>query len=160
MIDKRVVELHTLNDLQHNSVCPIKLLIIHGLRRGAMLHADSVNAVMQQGKTRGGLVWKSDLLELPVICAIDTPGKKLLYDRPASALQILNTVKMGGLYAGILAPLASHDIRRGSTQDFVKLGDNNKGVATLKTSVQIGHSSMSFGQGITQKYAGILKEDH
>lgn len=147
-------------DPRYNSVCPIKLLIIHGLRRHAMCQADSVDSVMQQGKSKGVLVWKSEVLELPVICAIDTPGKKLLYDRPASALQVLNTVKRGGIYAGILAPIVSHDLRRGSAGDFPKLTDDTKGVATVKTALQMGHTATSYAKGVTQKYVGALKEDH
>jgi hypothetical protein len=158
-MDQRVVQLHTLEDAQYNAVCPVNLLIIHGLRRGAIFGADSVDAVMLDGKTRGALLWKKDVLELPVICAIDPPGKNLLFDRPASALQVLNTVKAAGLYAGLLAPIVSHDIRRGSAHDFANL-PNQTGVATLKTALQVGHSSISFATGITQKYLDTLNEDH
>ncbi|OBT84860.1 hypothetical protein VE02_05892 [Pseudogymnoascus sp. 03VT05] len=144
--DRRTVEVRNLNDPKHNPVCPLKLLLVHGVR--------------QQGRSRGAIVWKAELLELPVICAIDGPGKSLLYDKPASALQILNTVKQARLHAGIITSIVPHDIRRGSTKDFVTLPGAAKGVATAKTAVQVGHSAMSSTKGLTQKYAGNLEEDH
>lgn len=56
-------------------------------------------------------------LERPVICAVRERGVSLVYRKAANRTQLTKTLAKGGIVAGVLAPLASHDLRYGAARD-------------------------------------------
>lgn len=142
-----------------NVVCPVKVPLMQALR---LAHTDATTTeeLLAQARRRRDhrIVWKPEAMDRPVIPAIAPAGSQLLVDRPALPQQVSQSVQATANALGILVPVSSHDVRRGSAQDIVYLGEvagtSNRGVAAA-----LGHSEQSRRKGVTTKYIGPVKED-
>jgi hypothetical protein len=97
--------------------------------------------------------------EQPVFCAIGGNGSALLSSKPAGNHQLTQTLASVGLMAGLLTPVRSHDLRRGSAKDLAHLGVRIKGIATDEVAAGLGHSKASHARGVTTKYVGAIDDD-
>ncbi|KAL2283132.1 hypothetical protein FJTKL_10229 [Diaporthe vaccinii] len=150
-IDK-VVVVEALDGVQQNIACPIKLLVIHGLRTGHIAHPSIkslLDSLLLTPSRKVQWINASD----PIIPALQRA--KLDFSRPATPNQVKGTIKAAGLLAGILVPLNSHDIRAGTARDLSKLGsDAIKGVANPGVAKVLGHDYKTMSCGVTDSYIG------
>lgn len=152
-VDK-VVIVKALDDVQgNNTICPIKLLLIHALRTGHVAYT-SVESLLRsvQSTPSRTIQWthQSD----PVIAAIKSTCF-LDFTHPAAPEQVSKTVKQAALLAGVLVPLSSHDVRAGVARDVASLPAGSiRGVAGTAVAKVLGHSHQTLRRGATDRYAG------
>jgi len=129
------------------------------LRSGNTGGADSIEEALQVTRARSSktIVWTHP--ERPVICSFQARGVALLPEKAANRTQISKTLAEGGLVAGVIASLASHDIRYGAARDTANLPGKIKGIATPAVAATLGHSMKSHEKGITAKYVGSMSTD-
>ncbi|KAK7711430.1 hypothetical protein SLS64_005454 [Diaporthe eres] len=150
----KVVTVKALDDVQNNTVCPIKLLLIHALRTGHVAHT-SIESLLRSLQASPGRTVQWVKQSDPVVPAIMNQLALLDFSKPALAQQVLVTVRAAGLMAGILTPLQAHDIRAGVSRDVAKLpADAIKGVASQAVAKVLGHATKSISHGITDDYIG------
>ncbi|KFY24325.1 hypothetical protein V493_05304 [Pseudogymnoascus sp. VKM F-4281 (FW-2241)] len=150
--ENRTVILHCLGS--ENVMCPIKLLLILALRSGNIDAAVSIEQVIAKAQSRRDrkVIWKNPLQ--PVVCAITPQGAALQLNKPAHRTQISRNIADGGLLAGVLAPLTSHDLRRGAARDIANMKHSFKGLATEAIATVLGHSKKAYDRGTTARYVG------
>ena len=148
------MRLDALGDAANNSLCPVKLLIIHALRIGAVkskswdqLKTDTL------GREDRTVQWITP--DRPVISAI-VPGRCAFLDplKPAVTSQLLKTVHDMGTRAGLLFKVTTRDLRNGSAADISHLKERPRGFATMTTASALGHRMSSFMNGVTERYSG------
>ena len=139
---------------EDNIVCPIKWILIHALRHGLIkATVPSLEAVLQEtwGRNDRTIQWTQP--QWPVLTAIH--GLAFLdLDIPARVNQISNSLRYGGLLAGILASLTSHDSRRGAFRDVAAMSGKVRGLASESVAETYGHSGNARTAGVTKLYVG------
>lgn len=157
--NNRRIVLTALANPDDNVVCPVKLLLIQALR---LNHTSSttVQQILATASCRQDrkIVWKSTSMDLPVIPAIAQGGSRLRTEHPAQPSQISESVKAAANTLGILVPVTSHDVRRGSARDVAFL-EKVPGTSTRSAAAALGHSDAARRSGVTSKYIGPVKED-
>lgn len=150
--DKEVI-VKPLEGVQNNTVCPIKLLLIHALRTGHVAHT-SIEALLRSLLlTPNRRVQWTNQLD-PIAPAI-VRQNFLDFTSPAGIHQVAKSVRAAGLLAGILTPLNTHDIRAGASRDVAKLPSGViKGVADATVAKTLGHSHKTLYNGVTDSYVG------
>jgi len=151
------VLLRPLKDPLNNVICPVKLLLILGLRSGNI-----PPDFLTQTSRRFDREVQFTHPQRPVV-----PGRLLKafvdWDRPSNTKQATIAVRDMGLVCGVLVPLTSHDLRRGGIADLTNLagGKNNlkRAFADEDVAKHAGHSRASHFQGVTDKYAGPTEVD-
>jgi hypothetical protein len=100
-------------------------------------------------------------LERPVICVAREGGMSLVNPKAANRTQLTKTLAKGGMVAGILAPLASHDLRYGAAHDTVNIPipATINGLPTATVAMTLGHSISAYQAGVTAKYVGAQSVD-
>ncbi|TAQ89982.1 hypothetical protein B7494_g1722 [Chlorociboria aeruginascens] len=138
----------------HNSVCPVKLLIIHALRIGAVdsttFHELRTKAIARADKT---VQWCTP--ENPVIPAI-TPSRIFLdLKRPAGVQQTIKTINAMSIKAKCTVQLRTHDLRHGTARDLAHLNHGSiRGHANMTVASAMGHKMSAFMRDVTDKYVG------
>jgi hypothetical protein len=155
----RTPKLECLKDSADNGLCPIKLILILALRTGNIAGADSIEKALELARARKSqtIVWAYP--ERPVICAIIPRGKGLLREKAANRTQVTKTLAEGGMVAGVIASLASHDLRFGAARDAANLSKKIKGIPSVDVATTLGHSMRSYDKGLTAQYVGAMSTD-
>lgn len=152
--EDRDVHVAALQDSKHNSVCAVKLLVIHALRTGAVDATSWEELKTQTLRRRDRTVqWKTS--ERPVVSAI-VPGQCSFLDleKPARTGQILCTLASMGRKAKLTVKVATHDLRRGSAKDIAHLKGEIRGFATPTVAAALGHRISSYMKDVTASYTG------
>jgi hypothetical protein len=151
----RHVPINILSSPAHNSVCPIKLLIIHALRIGAVdattWEQIRANAIARADRT---IQWITP--ENPVIPAI-TMGRNAFLDleKPASTHQVIATMNSMSVKAKCVARLRVHDLRYGAARDFAHLPAGAlRGYSNMTVASALGHKMSTFMNDVTEQYVG------
>ncbi|RTE70581.1 hypothetical protein BHE90_015012 [Fusarium euwallaceae] len=154
----RSVEVEEFDDPSLNCLCPIKLLLCHALRTGAV-YETSWAELRQAARERPskGIIWAYP--ERPVICAIAGNSDKLVLDRPSPVASAQATLTQAAQLIGIVAKVKTHDIRRGAARQSAHLEHSIAGSAIEQARIAIGHSHSSRDNGETEDYVGDL-DDH
>jgi hypothetical protein len=95
-------------------VCPIKLILAHGLRNGLFANATTLPDLLEQTwRYRDQTIrWKYP--KRPIIPFIQPHDRaRLFWQKPANVPQVRATIKQMGLIAGVLVPITTHNIRAG-----------------------------------------------
>jgi hypothetical protein len=152
--EDRYIHIAALQDSKHNSVCPVKLLVIHALRTGAVDPSSWEDLTAQTLRRRDRTVqWKTP--DRPVISAI-VPGKCSFLDleKPARTGQIMNTLVNMGRKAKLVVKATTHDLRRGSVKDISHLKEDVRGFATPTVAAAVGHRVSTYMNDVTASYNG------
>jgi hypothetical protein len=152
--EDRHIHIAALQDSKHNSVCPVKLLVIHALRTGAVDASSWEDLTAQTLRRRDRTVqWKTP--NRPVISAI-VPGHCAFLDleKPARTGQILNTLADMGRRAKLVVKATTHDLRRGSVKDISHLKEDVRGFATPAVAAAVGHRMSTYMNDVTASYNG------
>lgn len=149
------MRVNILSSVAHNSVCPVKLLIIHALRIGAVdstaWEALRAKTIARADKT---IQWTTP--EDPVIPAI-TMGRKafLSLQKPASSHQAIATMNAMSIKAKCVVRLRVHDVRYGSARDLAHLPANVlRGNSSMAVATAMGHKMSTFMSDVTEQYVG------
>jgi hypothetical protein len=144
-----------LKDSSHNSVCAVKLLLIHALRVGAV-SATSWAQLRTQTLDRADKTVQWTTPNKPVIPAI-VPGRCsfLDLDKPASTKQTRETMHAMSLKARVAGKTTPQDFRRGALADLSHLPKGLlRGNATDEVASAVGHAVGTFNKNVTERYAG------
>jgi hypothetical protein len=148
------VAIAALQDEKHNSVCAVKLLVIHALRTGAVdaLSWEELKAQTLRRRDRT-VQWKTP--KRPVVSAI-VPGQCSFLDleKPARTGQILSTLASMGRKAKLTVKVTTHDLRRGSAKDIAHLKEEVRGFATPTVAAALGHKLSAYMNDVTALYVG------
>lgn len=127
----RTKTLGALPEPKDNLICPIRLLLIVALRTGNV-EATSIDELRTKvlSTQRKMVVWKYP--QRPVIPS--NRHKRLNLDTPAETSQMRETIAYATRIAGVLVPLTTHDLRRGSARDLANLPSPVVGIATKQTA--------------------------
>jgi hypothetical protein len=146
-----------LEGVQYNTVCPIKLLLIHGLRTGHIAHPSIQSLLGSLVSSRDRRVQWTNGSD-PVIPAISAVATFLDFSKPAVQHQVNQSIKAAALVAGILVPVVSHDIRAGAARDIATLaGPKLTGVGNPGIAKALGHNYKSLSRGTTDRYIGGIE---
>lgn len=153
--EDRNLRINILSCDAHNSACPVKLLIIHALRIGAVAAATwkelRANAISRADKT---IQWTTP--ENPVIPAI-TMGRTafLELEKPATTHQTISTLNTMSVKAKSVVRLRVHDLRHGSARDIAHLDQSKlRGNANMQVASAMGHKMSTFMSDVTERYVG------
>ncbi|KAJ9666874.1 hypothetical protein H2201_003008 [Coniosporium apollinis] len=138
-------------------MCPVKLLLAHAMRIGAVASTtfeDLVAGARRQPDF--AVVWTQP--SWPVISAISSAGDRLLVGKPGCSKQMNDTLRKATDAAGMLDHVVSHDLRRGSARDLSHLSTTTSGVATASVAADMGHSYTARTKGLTQAYVGPKRD--
>ncbi|KAL1597760.1 hypothetical protein SLS60_008247 [Paraconiothyrium brasiliense] len=143
------------------TLCPVKIIIILVLRRGAVsatsVHELVANAAGRRDKT---VQWTDP--RMPV-CAAFRRGSSSIISEPAPTLQVNYIVGTVARQYGVMQRVTPHDIRRGSAKDTLAVarqGGPTRGVAVMDTvQAVLSHSHRSLHAGVTRKYTGSEQVD-
>ncbi|KAJ9636756.1 hypothetical protein H2199_007750 [Coniosporium tulheliwenetii] len=138
-------------------MCPVKLLLAHAMRIGAVASTtfeDLVAGARRQPDF--AVVWTQP--SWPVISAISSAGDRLLVGKPGCSKQMNDTLRKATDAAGMLDHVVSHDLRRGSARDLSHLATTTSGVATASVAADMGHSYTARTKGLTQAYVGPKRD--
>ncbi len=151
----RNLRVNILSSNAHNSACPVKLLVIHALRVGAVATTTwkelRANAISRADKT---VQWITP--ENPVIPAIIQNHTAFLdLKKPASTHQAICTMNAMSVKARSVDRLRVHDLRHGSARDIAHL-DQSKvyGHASMQVASALGHKMSTFMHDVTEQYVG------
>ena len=156
----RKVLLRAISGAGKNFICPIKLLLASAMRLGAV--GGTIKEILAGMASRADktLQWADGMGSSPVLCGFATAGHLVIRDKPAMTEQAAATVCNASPKAGFLERVIPHDIRRGSAQDSVYLVSVGRGgPATNRVAAELGQSSRSLQNGITDDYVGRRTED-
>lgn len=148
----RKVRIDALGMPTHNSVCAIKLLLVHALRTSAVSASswDELKTSTLQRKDKC-IQWTTP--HRPIISAIYSMGFKLDLERPAPTSQVLKTVNYMSVRASFIKKVVAHDIRHGSVADIAHINQSKLvGYATSAVATAVGHKQTSFVCGTTDRY--------
>ncbi|KAK5171127.1 uncharacterized protein LTR77_004271 [Saxophila tyrrhenica] len=154
MNESRSVYIEPLEDPNHSAVCLVKLLLIVALRLG-QVQFSTIHEVLAQAAARwdGAVQWKDP--KAPVVCKL---RPKRDFSKPASTDQLRATVKAMALNAGVLAPITTHDLRRGALRDTAyRTTQSTSGLADNFVALAAGHTDKALSNGVTQHYVGDLQ---
>ncbi|KFY80705.1 hypothetical protein V499_00479 [Pseudogymnoascus sp. VKM F-103] len=156
----RVVFLQSLKLQQDNVLCTIKWILIFGLRSGAFQEKNIKDVLAATAARRDKTVqWAPGKGKLPVLCAFE--GHWIKATKPGSTHQPKRLIRSEGLHAGLLAPIRTHDVRRGAARDIAHLPEgSNEGLATDVVAAAMGHSDATRTGGVTKKYIGYARRDN
>ncbi|RSL88221.1 hypothetical protein CDV31_016100 [Fusarium ambrosium] len=154
----RSVEVEEFDDPSLNCLCPIKLLLCHALRTGAVRET-SWAELRQAARERSskGVVWVYP--DRPVICAIAGNSDRLVLNRPSPVASSQAALRRAAQLIGIVAEVKTHDIRRGAARQSAHLENSIAGSAIEQARIAIGHSQGSRDNRETEEYVGHL-DDH
>lgn len=144
-----------LSSVAHNSICPIKLLIIHALRTGAVNGTTwkqlRANTIVRADKT---IQWATP--ENPVIPAMNIGRSSFLQlDKPASTAQALATLHAMSIKAKCTERLRVHDLRYGSARDLAHIRQSRiRGYASMTVASALGHKMSTFMNDVSEQYVG------
>jgi hypothetical protein len=149
--------INPLENLAHNAVCVIKLLLVIALRFGRVKHT-TIDEVLAAAAARpDGLVeWSTP--NAPVLCFAPGLNKVANIEKPIEARHINDNLQAMAQTVGLLTEVTSHDIRRGALRDVAHLPNQLLGVATNAVQVLAGHSESTRRAGVTQQYVGFIQE--
>ncbi|KAM0440829.1 hypothetical protein ACHAPT_000130 [Fusarium lateritium] len=155
----RAIEIEEFDDPSLNCLCPLKLLLCHALRTGAV-HETSWAELRQASKERPNkrVIWAHP--KRPVICAIAGNSKKLLLDKPSPVGAGLAVLRQAAQLTGLLAKVRTHDIRRGAARQSAHLQNAIAGYAVEQGRIAIGHSIKARDSGATEEYIGHLDDQN
>ncbi|KAI9821003.1 MAG: hypothetical protein M1826_000782 [Phylliscum demangeonii] len=108
----RVAIVEPFQSAELHAICPIKLLLVHALRHGAVRGANSLDEVWAAAKQRQDrcVVWARP--SEPVMPSISVQRQAFLdFGKPAGVQQIINSVQKMASSAGVLTALVAHDVR-------------------------------------------------
>jgi hypothetical protein len=106
------------------------------------------------------LQWASGREYSPVLCAFKRGGCDIINtDKAANSCQPCLIIYDASLKASLLAPVISHDIRRGAAKDTTHLRHNPTGLATLAVAAELGQTIRALQAGITTAYVGNRNDD-
>lgn len=133
----------------HNSVCPVKLLIIHALRIGAVdsttFHELRTKAIARADKT---VQWVTP--DNPVIPAITASRICLDLKKPAGVQQTIRTISAMSIKAKCTVQLRTHDLRHGTARDLAHLDQSKiRGHASMTVASAMGHKMSAFMRDVT-----------
>ncbi len=135
-----------------NVLCPIKYLLILALRTGNVASTtleDLLEEARQDPLKR--VQWLRP--DSPVFCAFANTSR-LNLSSPAACNQMQDTIFAMSSEAGVLASLASHDVRRGGAYEIKNLKTTPMGISDDAAAVALGHSGISKLKGVTKAYTG------
>ena len=143
----------------------IHLLLVHALRHGFIVKANTLEEALEQANVRGDRTIQWSKPSAPLIAARvagdnDYKFGRLDFSRPASSNSIPNILQKMNRTSGIAARFTSHNIRAGGLRDVAHIppsqimGTTNAGVAKAA-----GHTSVKMYQGVTDGYIGPLNQD-
>lgn len=116
----RTVHIPVLQTPSDNNVCVIKMLLIVALRTGS-IRGTTLDEMLKDTAKRSDKTIQWAHGTRPVIAQITAGGGPLLLDEPAAPAQVWATFSTAGVKAGIIAPIAPHDMRRGAARDITQL---------------------------------------
>ncbi|WAO84110.1 C2H2-type domain-containing protein [Fusarium falciforme] len=151
------VEVEEFDDPSLNCLHPMKLLLCHALRTGAVREtswAELRQAARERPSNR--VIWAYP--NRPVICAI-AGDSKLTLDRPSPVASAQATLTQAAQLIGIAAKVKTHDIRRGAARQSAHLENSISGSTIEQARIAIGHSHSSRDSGEIEDYVGHL-DDH
>ncbi|KAI1867821.1 uncharacterized protein JN550_006962 [Neoarthrinium moseri] len=136
-----------------NCACPIKLVLIHALRVGAVQET-SWDQLRQNTWARRSkrVVWTHP--KRPVICAMGGTSRKLNLDTPSPADAAGAMLREASKAAGLLTPVTPHDIRRGAAKEMAHIGGAAASMSIEAARLALGHSYGAMKAGITERYVG------
>ena len=157
----QAVELAEVLDPAYNAACPLKMLLVHALRTGAVAETSwqelRRNAIARPNKM---VVWKTP--ERPVICAITTGGggyTGLQLDRPSCDHTMTGCLRAAADAAGLIRQPIPHDLRRGAAYEHASLV-KSKTITLESARVMLGHSlRKNEGLQLTSAYVGHNGQD-
>ena len=137
----------------YNSVCPIKLLIIHALRIGAV-SSTTFEGLRTKAITRADKTIQWITPNNPVIPAI-VSRRILDLKEPAGVQQTLKTISAMSVKAKCTVHLRAHDLRHGTARDLAHLDRGMiRGYANMAVANALGHKMSTFMRDITDSYVG------
>lgn len=144
-------------DPAYNSVCILKLLLVHALRHGLVKGATSWDSMMANLRVTKLIQWTHPLR--PVVCASfrGTSGKVDL-DKPATTGLFLRCLRQGADAIGMLRIPIMHDLRRGAAHEQVHLTDTLRPTAMEGARHLLSHSATAKNNGVTLQYTGHVAE--
>jgi hypothetical protein len=151
----RYVRVDILASAAHNSVCPVKLLIIHALRIGAVDAATweqiRAKAIARADKT---IQWTTP--ENPVIPQITISRKAFLnLEKPATTHQAIATMNTMSIKAKCVVRLRVYDLRYGAARDLAHLPRGAlRGYSNMMVASALGHKMSTFMNDVTEQYVG------
>lgn len=147
---RRVISLKFLEGDNVAVICPIRWLLIHGLRHGLFLE-DTLDEILARAASRddGLIEWRRP--DLPVCCQRDNVLSLNLM-APLSGRLLCTRFQSMGQIAGIDAHLVLHDTRRGRAKD----GSKSKSALPSREAarVSINHAIATANNGLTNHYMG------
>jgi hypothetical protein len=151
------VEVTEFENPDDNCVCPLKLLLVHALRTGAVAEK-SWDELKRVTKSRWSkkVVWAHP--KRPVICAIDAEDGTLHLDQPSPVSAAADFLEDAGQKAGALARLSPHDIRRGGALE-AKLLLKHRAVGLEAARKLLGQTRKAMLAGATMKWVGHFRDD-
>lgn len=157
--NNRKAKLKCLADTRNNIMCPIKLILILALRTGNLDSAQTLEEALDIARCRKSKTFTWKYPDRPIICSVVARGTALLVEKAANRTQVTKTIAEGGIVAGILGSLTSHDLRYGSARDTANLSKPIKGLPTLAVAQTLGHSKQAFDKDVTGRYVGGMTSD-
>lgn len=139
------------------------MLLISAMRLGAV--QGTIGEILTKTAARRDktLQWANGKGGHPVLCGFETAAHLVIVDKPAMCDQLRDTVYYASLRAGILKPIVSHDMRRGSAKDTANLPQDPTAATSLADPVvaaELGQTTISLQKGITADYVGASTVDN
>ncbi|KAK6002407.1 hypothetical protein QM012_002045 [Aureobasidium pullulans] len=145
-----VIAIQSSLDPKLNTTDPIKLVLLLGLRTGA-LQARSIQEVINTALTKqDGLVqWAQP--EWPLHPAFESNASAVISSSPTTGSQLGHTLNEAAKLTGINEPLIPHDIRRGAARDMYRLPSLSIAGSSAAQTL-LDHSESSLRSGVTDEY--------
>ena len=147
--------LSPLGSAEHNHMCPIAWLLVHALRH-SLVADETLQDVLDRAFARTDRQIEWLYPNRPVLAAFSMTKKHHVnLDKPATPVQIWDTIKEMGVIAGMLDRAYPHAMRLGYARDVAQLPTfTGHNIENVRQS--LGHTAKSALRGVTDAYIGSL----
>ena len=138
----------------NNIICPVKLLVIMGLRIGCFQDAKTISQLLERVvEHKGHIRMTENSLKRPVIAALD--NYNLVPEKGALVQRLAKVIRYASQLAGI-PNITHHATRRGVARELYLLpkGSTQDIQGEDHVANLLAHSKRSRHGGVTQKYIG------
>lgn len=142
-------------DPAFNCACPIKLLLVHALRHGAVAETswDELRRNTWARRSKR-VIWSHP--QRPVLC--DMGGRIMNLDKPSPRRAANAALQETVIESGLLNKIIPHDLRRGAARELAAL-DSSLGQNLELARRAMGHSVQTQRLGVTEHYTGHITHD-
>lgn len=151
----RNIRIDALHSNTYNAVCPVKLLLIHALRVGAV-DAKSWSELKAQTLSRADKTVQWATPDHPVIAAMNGGSAFLNLTKAATTQQPMKNINAIATKARFVNRFRVHDLRHGTMADLAHLGDQGqiRGHASMAAAASVGHKMSTFMSDVSEAYVG------